>query len=247
MFVGEADLHLHTRVSDGFATVEQLLEYVEHSTDLDVIAITDHEDAAGGLRAAEFAARRDYRFEVVVGAEVTTLQGHLLALYIDSAPKSFRGIECTLDEIHRQGGVAVVPHPMSWLTRSISRRTIDRLYARRRAGTWFDAIELGNPSPAGKQTAQRARALNRRWGLPATGGSDAHHLLHAGTGWTEFEGTTAADLRRALARGTTVARTANYPGLREIGYRRTALGLLWGYAATPRKMLRLGRPPRREA
>lgn len=245
--MGKADLHLHTRVSDGFATVEQLLEYVEHSTDLDVIAVTDHEDAAGGQRAIELAVKRRYRFEVVVGAEVTTLQGHLLALYIDSAPKSFRSIERTIDEIHRQGGMAVIPHPMSWLTRSISLRTINRLYGRREMGTWFDAIELGNPSPAGKQTASRARALNRRWGLPETGGSDAHHLLHTATGWTEFAGSSARDLRRAIASGSTAANASGYPSLRTIGYRRTALGLLWGYAATPRKMLRLGRAPRSEA
>jgi hypothetical protein len=140
-----------------------------------------------------------------------------------------------------------VPHPMSWLTRSISRRTIERLDAARASGTWFDAIELANPSPAGKQTAGKARVLNRRWGLPETGGSDAHHLLHTGTGWTEFEGTTADQLRLALRAKTTAGAMGRYPSLREIGYGTTALGLLWGYAATPRKMLRIGRTHPREA
>jgi len=90
--VGKADLHLHTTVSDGLVTVERLLEYVEHETDLDVIAVTDHEDALGGLRARELAAKRGYRVEVIPGAEVTTLQGHLLALFVVNAPKSFRTV-----------------------------------------------------------------------------------------------------------------------------------------------------------
>lgn len=239
--MAKADLHIHTRVSDGMATVEQVLEFVEHQTDLDVIAVADHEDATGGQRARELAAKRGYRFEVIVGAEVTTLGGHLLALYIESAPRSFRRVESTLEAIHSQDGIAVVPHPMSWLTRSLSRRTIDRICARTESGITFDAIELGNPSPAGRVTARQAARLNERlWRLPCTGGSDAHHLLHLGTGWTEFEGTGADDVRLALSTGATTAVVTRYPSIRDVGVGQTAAGLIWGYAATPRKMLRLG-------
>ncbi|MGH2631895.1 MAG: PHP domain-containing protein, partial [Tepidiformaceae bacterium] len=213
--MGRADLHIHTRVSDGLASVEQTLEYIEHHTGLDVVAITDHEDVAGGLRARELAATRGYRFQVVVGAEITTLQGHLLALFIETTPPSFRRVESTLDMIHQQGGLAVVPHPMSWLTRSISQRTLERIALERIAlersaleqtsagqggsGQTFDAIETANPSPAGKVTRARAVAANAsRWQLAETGGSDAHHLRHIGTGWTEFEGTSVAALRSAI-------------------------------------------------
>lgn len=239
--MAKADLHLHSRLSDGFPTIEALLAYVEHNTTLDVIAVTDHEDATGGQRARELAAKRGYRCEVIVGAEVTTWQGHLLALFIEEAPKSFRSIEATLEAVHGAGGLAVIPHPMSWLTRSLSRRTIDRIIARGEPGSTFDAIELCNPSPAGRVTSRRAIRENGRWGLSATGSSDAHHLLHVGTGWTEFEGGGAEGLRRAILGRTAVARMSAYPSLREIGYGTAALGLLWGYAATPRKMLSVGR------
>jgi len=239
--VTKADLHIHTRVSDGMASIEQVLEFVEHKTDIDVIAVTDHEDATGGLRARELATMRAYRVEVVVGAEVTTMGGHLLALYIESAPRSFRRVESTLEAIHAQDGLAVVPHPMSWLTRSLSRRTIDRICARGEAGITFDAVETGNPSPAGRITAVKAAALNDRlWHLPRTGGSDAHHLLHIGTGWTEFEGDGPEGLRLALEAGATTPMVTRYPSVRAVGIRQTAAGLVWGYAATPRKMLRIG-------
>jgi predicted metal-dependent phosphoesterase TrpH len=244
--VTKADLHIHTRVSDGLATVEAVLEYVERNTDLKVVAITDHEDAAGGLRARELAAQRRYRFEVVPGAEVTTMQGHLLALFVETTPRSFRRVESTLEAIHGQGGLAVVPHPMSWLTRSLSERTIDRICARAEAGVVFDGIETRNPSPAGRVTGARTRALNNStWRLAEVGGSDAHHLIHIGTGWTEFEGAGVEDLRAAIRAGTSAAAMSRYPGTREVGFGRTAAGLAWGYTATPRKVLRQGFAARR--
>jgi predicted metal-dependent phosphoesterase TrpH len=242
--VAKADLHVHTRESDGLAPVEAVLEYAEHQTDLDVIAITDHEDARGGHRAREFAARRGIRLGVVVGAEVTTLQGHLLALYIEECPKSFRSVERTLEEIHRQGGLAIVPHPGSWLTRSVSVRTVERVQRKAEPGVTFDGIETCNPSPAGKQAAGRALDLAGRWHLPVAGGSDAHHLVHVGSGWTAFAGGGADGLRDALRSGETRAAMTAYPGLREIGFGRVAAGLAWGYAATPRKMLRGARAAR---
>lgn len=235
--MGKADLHIHTRVSDGMATVDAVLAYVAERTDLDLIAVTDHEDVTGGLRAREAAARKGYRFEVVPGVEVTTLQGHLLGIGIEESPKSFRRVESTLDMIHSQGGVAIVPHPMSWLTRSLSERTIARICARGEAGIAFDAIETANPSPAGKIRAARAARLNETtWRLAETGSSDAHHLPHIGTGWTEFEGADFAALRTAIAGRTTRGCMTHYPSLREVGYGQVALGLVWGYAATPRKM-----------
>ncbi|HML99235.1 MAG TPA: PHP-associated domain-containing protein [Tepidiformaceae bacterium] len=237
--MGRADLHLHTRVSDGLASVEEVLAFVEHQTDMDVVAITDHEDVTGGLRAQELAAKHAYRFEVVPGAEITTRQGHLLALYIDRDVPSFRSVESTMEKIHGQGGIAIVPHPISWLTRSISERTLDRICERREEGVTFDAIELSNPSPAGRRTRERALRLNvERWKLPWAGGSDAHHLPHIGTGWTEFAGASAAELKAALEAGRVHGAMSRYPHAAEVGYGRIALGLAWGYSATPRKMLR---------
>lgn len=238
MPVSRADLHIHTRVSDGLASVRQTVDHVAALGDLDLIAITDHEDATGGHRAREYAAKRNLSLEVIVGAEVTTMQGHLVALGIESAPRSFRSIESTLYEIHRQGGLAIVPHPMSWMTRSLSRRTIDRICAAGEPGVTFDAIELANPSPAGKATRTKALAANRHWGLAAVGASDAHHLPHVGAGWTEFDGAGESGLRSAIEAHATVPRMQSYAPAREVGYRNLALGLAWGYAATPRKMLR---------
>ncbi|HET8777737.1 MAG TPA: hypothetical protein VFN76_08760, partial [Candidatus Limnocylindria bacterium] len=79
---GRADMHIHSLYSDGTASVAQILDHVEQHTDLDVIAITDHERIDGAQRAAELHASGDFSFDLVVGEEITTRRGHVLALFI---------------------------------------------------------------------------------------------------------------------------------------------------------------------
>lgn len=235
--MGKADLHIHTRESDGMATYEEVLRWAEEQTDLDVIAITDHEEVRAALKARELALARGYRVQVVVGAEVTTIQGHLLALFVEERPPVLRSVERTLEWIHARGGIAVIPHPMSWLTRSLGRRVIERVCDRREPGIVFDAIELANPSPAGRPGRQAAIRLNEeRWRMPTTGSSDAHHLVHIGRGWTVFPGRTAEELHAAMRAGAIGCGMVAYPSAREVGYGKLALGVAYGFAATPRKV-----------
>lgn len=233
--MGKADLHLHTSYGDGLPEPGELLDYVEEQTDLDVIAVTEHDAIRAAITVRELHARRGgYRFEVVTGIEVTTLGGHLLALFVEEPVPSLRPLARTLDAIHRQGGLAVIPHPLSPLTRSVGARAIEQLQ-RRADGLWFDGIELANPSPAGRLTAARARRLNgERYGLAEAGGSDAHYLPAVGCSFTSFTGRTAADLRAAILAGATASIPGRHPSLAQIGPRaiaRQSWRALW---ATPR-------------
>ena len=205
---GKADLHVHTAVGDGLPELEELLEYVELHTDLDVIAITDHDEIEGGLRARELASQRGYRFEVVVGTEVTTLGGHLLALFVERPVPSLRSLAETVDAVHAQGGLCVIPHPLSWLTFSVGERALDALLARN--GQRIAGIETVNGTVAGRVVEERVRELNRtRYHLAETGGSDAHFLEQVGVGYTVFPGRTAAELRAGLLAGATRGERAN--------------------------------------
>ncbi|MHB8571411.1 MAG: PHP-associated domain-containing protein [Candidatus Dormibacteria bacterium] len=203
--MGKADIHMHSLASDGTASVRQILDHVRDHTDLDVVAITDHDRMHGTLEALELASA--YSFDVIPGVEITTLSGHLLALWVDRPVPMWRGLEWTLAQVHDQGGVAIVPHPLSPLTRSVGHRAFERVLAReRRGGVYFDAVELMNPSYAGRLTAGRAARLNgTQWQLATTGGSDAHDLLGIGTAYTLFPGRGEDDLRSALVEGTTRA------------------------------------------
>ena len=79
---GVADIHIHSSASDGMADIPRILDYAEQKTNLAVIAITDHDEFEGSYQAGELVAKGNYSFEVVLGMEVTTLEGHLLALFL---------------------------------------------------------------------------------------------------------------------------------------------------------------------
>jgi len=202
--MSKADIHIHTTHSDGMATVEQVFDFVEHKTDLDLIAITDHDMFDGADEARDLAARGNYRFQVLTGIEVTTLEGHLLVLGIDKPVKSLQGLDKTIAAVHEQGGVVIAPHPMSWMIRSIGRNGLVRIHKTPDDLIYFDGFESLNPSIAGKVVEKQAKALNRRvLKLAETGGSDSHVLPTIGSATTNYPGKSADDLIRALKDKTT--------------------------------------------
>src|SRR5713101_9262268 len=81
--LGRADLHMHSTYSDGIATIEQILHHVQYNTRLNVIALTDHDVIEGSLRARDLWAKGRYRFDFIVGEEISTREGHMLALFIE--------------------------------------------------------------------------------------------------------------------------------------------------------------------
>jgi predicted metal-dependent phosphoesterase TrpH len=117
---------------------------------------------------------------------------------------------CSLAEalarIHEAGGVAIAPHPLSYLTFSIGEGALRQLAALGDHSRMVDAIELRNPSYAGRVRASRAAWLNTHvLRLAETGSSDAHHAKLVGTAWTEFPGEGIDALRAAIVARTTRA------------------------------------------
>ncbi len=207
--LGKADLHMHTTLSDGIHTVEKMLEYVQHQTDLDVIAITDHDNFKGGLLAREIAAKRNYRFEVVLGAEITTRQGHLLCYFFDDSLyrgnyKMYKPVEEVVYDVLDAGGLCTAPHALSWLTLSLGEGSINKLFA---LNLPLSAIETMNPSIAARVSNKKVRQMNRDlWHLPEVGNSDSHAAHLVGSSYTAYPGHTAADLQTAMRTGATQAR-----------------------------------------
>lgn len=201
-----ADMHLHTLYSDGTAGVQAILDHVERATQLDLVAITDHERIDGALRARELHDAGDYHFELVVGEEITTRRGHVLALFVTERIPALRPLDETLERIHDQGGIAIAAHPMAPLTPSLGARSLLQRHADTRPERRLDALELVNPSAAGRSRAAARRSLNAgTLHLPEVGNSDAHVLEGVGTAWTWFPGTSAEAYRAAIAAGTVEA------------------------------------------
>ena len=198
-----ADLHIHTVASDGTATVTEILDHVERQTDLRVIAITDHERIDAAVAARAIAADRGLRAEVVVGEEVTTLGGHLLALFIDRPIRPYRSLRSTIAAVHDAGGLAIPAHPLVPYPLCAQGWVLRRLIDDPNAAVRPDAIETFNPTSLGRPWHARVVRFADDHRLAHIGNSDAHALDAVGSGWTTFPGVGAVDLRRAIETRTT--------------------------------------------
>lgn len=196
-----ADIHLHTTASDGLYSPRQVVEWAAKHTDLSVIAITDHNTMQGALEAAEVAA--SLRIDLVLGEEIDTTEGHVLALWIrEPVPIGMSASE-TVAAIHEQGGIAIAAHPFApkWWARHGLCRGDEQIYD----AVPFDGFEIHNATPLLFHANLRARRYARRHPgrFALTGGSDAHILSAIGATRTLFSGRTADDLRRAIERKAT--------------------------------------------
>ena len=237
-----ADLQIHTRASDGMDDAEAILRAAE-ARGLDCIAITEHDDVAGAFRARDAAERSGSPVNVIIGSEITSHGGHMLGLWLDEPVPMLRSPAQTAAAIWRQGGVAVIAHPLAWFPPSLGERAIDRLLRdlapELAGGDSVLAIETANPHPTARWRRERAIRANRdRWRLPETGGSDAHFAEHVGAAITRYEGGGPEALRRALAENSTSAEVAGLPPWREVGLRRVLAQPLRGMTSTPAAALR---------
>jgi len=199
--LGRADLHLHTRASDGLMSARDLLDYVERRTHLDVIAITDHDETSASLEARDWALQHGYRVQVVPGVEVTTRDGHLLALFVEERPPALRTLQSTAEWVLARGGLCLAPHPFTRWTHSLNLGSLCPAVER----GLIAGVEILNASPAGRASRPHAVRFAAQHGLVGVGASDAHMLPMVGLARTRFEGRAPADLRRAIENRTASA------------------------------------------
>src|SRR3712207_7665134 len=55
---------------------------------------------------------RSLPIEVVVGEEITTRGGHLLALWIEEPVRPLQSLRDSIAQVHEQGGIAIPAHPI---------------------------------------------------------------------------------------------------------------------------------------
>jgi len=170
----EADLHMHTtRSSDGNSTPAEMVDAAVRAG-LFAIAITDH-NSVGGLKEARSAAReRDLL--LVPGVEVSSLEGHVLALGVEGLVRRGLHADETVRRIEDLGGLAVAAHPG---------RVYTGLHEEDVRSVRFGAVEVANGHSSVKLN-RKARDLARGLGVPTTGGSDAHHAREVGACRTVF-------------------------------------------------------------
>jgi len=191
---GIADIHTHTRCS-GFGRYS-FLHFPESVTEpakaveaarrkkLDVLCITDHNTIKGAMIAKKHAAG----VEVVIGEEISSADGEILALFIQEKIKPMRSAPETIDLIHEQGGIAVAAHPFSPQCHSLGKK-IHNLK--------LDGVEVFNAYHRDAYSNLMAQTLSPAK-LARLGSSDAHSIDMIGNGYTIFEGRTSEELRKSI-------------------------------------------------
>jgi len=175
------DLHSHTKFSPDSRTEPRELVAAARRLGLDGLAITDH-NAVAGIEAAREAAAPG--FLLIPGTEVSTHDGHVLALGVrETVPRSLPVSE-TIDRIVALGGVPVAAHPYRFWSGLGEASTI-------RAR--FPAYETANARTLRRGNV-RAQILAQAQIVGVTGGSDAHFLDEIGGAITFIdEGVTDVD------------------------------------------------------
>ncbi len=195
--MGRADLHIHTIHSwDGTCTVPAVLRQAVHKAHLDVIAITDHDEIAGALEAEELAS--SYGIEVIPGTEISTADGHLIALFVrQKIPAGLSLVETVL-KVGERGGLCIAAHPMTRGAPSLSEKTIREALHDPDVARVLVGIEIFNAGLVYRVGNIEAQALARSLPCAPIGSSNSHVIWTIGKGVTNFSGQTAGDVRQAL-------------------------------------------------
>jgi glycosyltransferase involved in cell wall biosynthesis len=211
-----ADFHVHSHHSkDCVMPVADILERARE-VGLDVVAITDHDSAAGGLEARELADR--YGVRVIVGEEVKSKEGEVIGLFLEKTIPGGMSFAETVAAIKDQRGIVYVPHPFDRL------HTIPSPQVLRANVAAIDVVEVFNSRLAFPGFNELAERFAQRYRIPAAAGSDAHVLPGIGTalcGIDDFTG--PGDFVEALSESRIVRRPRSLIYLQSLKFIQTSL------------------------
>jgi predicted metal-dependent phosphoesterase TrpH len=169
----KADLHVHSIYSsDSLVTAKELVFYAKQSG-LGAVAVTDHNCVEGSLRILE-----ETDFLIIPATEVSSRDGHIVALNVkENIPRNLGASE-TIERIHSAGGLAVAVHPFALFKGSLGNHADDR----------FDAVETVNASAVPfRRNSDKSKHIANYFGKPCVAGTDAHYGPTIGFAYTVVE------------------------------------------------------------
>lgn len=198
------DLHCHTSASFDSLARPEAVARAAASRGLTHLAITDHDRIEGALRARDAAPAG---LVVIVGEEIRTADGDLIALFLERAVVPGRSARDTIAEVRAQGGLVGIPHPFDRFRGSMLKDP--RLET---LGGLVDWVEAHNARVMAGGGNEKAAAFARELGLPGIAVSDAHSVVEVGVAYTMLDGdpATPEGLLAALASVELVPGRASY-------------------------------------
>jgi predicted metal-dependent phosphoesterase TrpH len=168
-----ADLHVHTIYSNDSLITPKDLVYYAKKRGLNACAVTDHNSLDGAYKIA-----KETDFLIIPGMEVSSADGHIVALNVhELIPRGLNAVD-TVELIHKAGGVAIACHPYVYFKGCLQGNVCEA----------FDAIEVINARAFPfKNSVKKAEEAAERLKLSRVAGTDAHYGPQIGYGYTEIE------------------------------------------------------------
>ncbi len=185
------EFHCHTYASKDSLTRPADLVRAARRKGLDRLVVTDHNSIAGALEAQAIDPQL-----VIVGEEIMTTKGEILAAFVREEIPAFLSPQETLRRLKEQGAFISVSHPFDEM----------------RAGGWqendlleilpdVDAIEVYNSRCMLPRFNRRAREFAEKHNLAGTVGSDAHAAFEVGRSVLLLDQFTGPEEMRKVIRG----------------------------------------------
>lgn len=169
------DLHNHTRYSpDSLLKLKDIVHLAKRAH-LDALAITDHDTIEGAQ-----ALKALTPFPIIVGEEIRTNQGEVCGLFLKERIAPGQTAATTMRQIHEQGGIVYIPHPLDRFRRTTLQREIFLQLL-----DHIDIVKVLNARVFLPLDNERADALAREHDLLRGAGSDTHHGIEIGRAYVE--------------------------------------------------------------
>ncbi len=206
-----AELHCHSVYSkrikvphEGMDTPKDILTHAK-SLGIGAIAISDHDEFRGSQEAVKLGKKLN--IIVIPAQEVTTTDGHMLALGIQEKVRPGLSALETIDVIHQQGGISIAPHAFDINNDGLKEIALE-----------CDAMEAFNSINVDRISNFKALNFAISNKMPMVAGSDAHCLAMMGGGLTRIDNDVYAmdDVLTAIKRGRVSVGTKKYVPIKVI-------------------------------
>ena len=172
------DSHIHSEYSPDSKSKLKDIFKVAKTRGLDIIAISDHNTVDGSKEAIRLTKNDD--LFVVPSIEISSLEGHILGFGCQENIKRDLPAAETIDLIHAQGGLAIIPHPYCFYRHGL-------LCKADYNDLKIDAIETKNARFIVGYCNNKAKKLSKKENLPGLGASDAHYFKFVGDCYSKID------------------------------------------------------------